>query len=227
MSKINIIILIILFINYSMLFSDESLNQPLNFIPMYGGDKISKEQKESNDKFVKDVIKDLGSRKNALEFALKRAWEYYYKEDLATSMMRFNQAWLLDPNNAEVFWGFGIILGDKNNMKDSVKYLEKALSFDPNNNKIMVDLAFAYTKSTYYIKMDEKEKNNILNEAIEYYEKAEKIDDKYYVLYNNWAVTLMILEKYQEALDKLNYLKSIGLKPNPDFVKNLEEKIRE
>lgn len=226
MKKLFLILFILLIICQLTLISEDSSRQPLNLIPMYGGDKITPKQKEINDKFIKDVINTAGSKEKALEFALMRAWEYLYKGDLDTSMMRFNQAWLLEPNNEEVFWGFGIISGQKNNMKDSVQYLEKAISLAPNNNKIMVDLAFTYTKLTFFIKLNDQEKNNYLNSAIMYYEKAEKIDNKYHVLYNNWAVTLMALEKYQEALDKLNYAISIGFKPNPNFIKDLEDKLK-
>lgn len=199
----------------------------LNTIPMYGGDKITMRQKRKNKIFVKDVIKAAGSKEKALEYTLAKAWELFYKGDLDTSMMRFNQAWLLDPDNVEVYWGFGVISGQKEKMADSIKYLQKALELDPENNRIMVDLAFTFTKLVFLYEGEDSRKVTLLIAANAIFEKAEEIDNTYHPLYNNWAVTLMALGKYREALDKLKYAQSIGFEPNPDFIKELEEKIEE
>jgi len=42
-------------------------------------------------------------------------------------MHRFNQAWLLAPNNPEVHWGFGSVLHDREKMCEAMKHYDTAL----------------------------------------------------------------------------------------------------
>ena len=41
--------------------------------------------------------------------ASDRGWSYAYQGRFDDAMRRFNQAWLLDPNNARALWGMGIV----------------------------------------------------------------------------------------------------------------------
>ena len=41
--------------------------------------------------------------------AAKRGWDYVGRGDLDTAMRRFNQAWLLYPQNADALWGMAIV----------------------------------------------------------------------------------------------------------------------
>ena len=82
--------------------------------------------------------------------AADRGWKYYESGDYATAMRRFNQAWLLDSDNAEAYWGMGLVIGQRarkeepeTNLESSVHCLELALAHAPDNGRIMGDLAFS------------------------------------------------------------------------------------
>jgi Tfp pilus assembly protein PilF len=47
------------------------------------------------------------------------------------AMRRFNQAWLLDSNNAEVYAGFAAVLHDQGKNCEAMKMMEDALSRNP------------------------------------------------------------------------------------------------
>ena len=45
--------------------------------------------------------------------ATHRGWEAYYQGDFDTAIKRFNQGWMFDRENPEVYWGFGLIMGQR------------------------------------------------------------------------------------------------------------------
>ena len=84
---------------------------------MYGNISKDAHLKEIDNKFINSVVEQFGSREIASKEHVKFAWYYYQNGDLKTAMKRFNQAWLLDPNNEEVFFGFGLLMSMKKNLK--------------------------------------------------------------------------------------------------------------
>src|SRR5690606_35085006 len=95
----------------------------------------------------------------------------FYKNDLETSMKRFNQAWLLDSLNADVYWGFGNLLGRQNQFQASIPYFEKSLKLKPNNSRVYESLATSYGHL-----FETTQKSATLNQAIEALKKANTLD---------------------------------------------------
>ena len=65
----------------------------------------------SNVVVLLESEKTFGDHKKASEYYVSKGWEYFYDNDDETSMKRFNQAWLLDNTNSQIYWGFGNLLG--------------------------------------------------------------------------------------------------------------------
>ena len=116
-----------------------------NVIPMYG---VSNEERyrqcpvdESNDAvFINSVTTMEG--KNKIE-AAKQFIEYgrvsISKGNLDVAMRRFNEAWLLDPNNADIYFGFAMVLYDKKEYGEVWKYVVKAESLGGIPNKDFIN----------------------------------------------------------------------------------------
>lgn len=102
--------------------------RPSNEIPMYGGEY--EPTVEINPAFSQD--------------AAARGWKAYYQGDLDTAIKRFNQGWMFDRENPDVYWGFGLIMGQRAqaegkpsyHLQESIKHLEKALDLDGDNQKM-------------------------------------------------------------------------------------------
>jgi tetratricopeptide (TPR) repeat protein len=111
--------------------SASTLAQPVDQIPMYGGMNRQADSTlhAADMKFVADTVKRYGSREKASMAASSNAFALYGKSENAQAMRRFNQAWLLDPNNPEVYWGFAAILHDQGEHCPAMLQFEKALSF--------------------------------------------------------------------------------------------------
>lgn len=190
---------------------------------MYGGITKSKEMIKCDNRFIKETIKSKGSRKKATSHCLKLGWHYLLKNDLNTSIKRFNQAWLLTPDHYEVFWGFGIILSRQNKFDDAMKMFKKAIYINQTNARLLSDLGYTFTgKALNDSNNGEKEK--YFNRSIRLYEKAVKIDPNIGQIYSQWAETLFFMENYKEAWDKIQVAKAKGASINPKMLKALEKK---
>tara|TARA_R110000868_G_C10812511_1_gene757958 strand:+ start:329 stop:979 length:651 start_codon:yes stop_codon:yes gene_type:complete len=116
----------------------------INLLPMYGEVEKCERQLELDNEFVLEASKKFKNRKEASEYFVSKAWEYFYKNDNDTSMKRFNQAWLLDKSNPQTYWGFGNLLGKKNKFDESIKFFKKSIDLDPNNAKVYECISVSY-----------------------------------------------------------------------------------
>jgi len=128
----------------------------INKIPMYGHVAKCKEQLDDDARFLAYCDK-LGTRKELSAHMIMRGWEYFKKNELDTAVMRFNQAWLLNSLNAEVYWGFADVLGKQQQFKNTLPLFKRALKLDPNNAQIWHDASisngnvFIETKDVKYL----------------------------------------------------------------------------
>ena len=193
--------------------------RPINEIPMYGGQHDP--EVEPNKEHSKS--------------AAKVGWKYYYEGDIDTAIKRFNQAWMFDRKSVDAFWGFGLIMGQRaqkedteSNLSESIKFLEKADELSKNNPRIIVDLAFSETLLGAFLKESKQsEFQKHFSKARILFQKAEKIDKDYPLIYSNWSILEFYEGNYSEAESKLNIAKRLGFKPSPDYEKDLEEKLKQ
>jgi len=103
---------------FSSIFIGEPVTRryPPNQVPMFDGKASDPESRRINDKFVDDALSKGYTRRRGAEEAVTRGFEFIDRDDYETAMKRFNQAWLLDPEYAEVYRGFAVLtfLRDRN-----------------------------------------------------------------------------------------------------------------
>jgi tetratricopeptide (TPR) repeat protein len=116
-------------------FVKQPVNQDarIDEIPMYGGIDRSKvpKLKAGDEKFISDVTAHFGSREKASVVWINQGYRFYRQDQIGMAMRRFNQAWLLNPNNPDVYAGFAAVLHDQKKSCDAMKMMEKALALDP------------------------------------------------------------------------------------------------
>ncbi len=86
---------------------------PINQLPMYGEREKTVEMKNADAELIAAVEKLGLTRPEAAKRAIQTGWSYWEKRDLATAMLRFNQAWLLDPENGNAYHGFALVTSDR------------------------------------------------------------------------------------------------------------------
>ncbi len=201
----------------------------MNEVPMYGNKPFTKEQKKLNDQVIVGVVQEAGSKKAALDRTIKLAWQYFYeKNDPATAMKRFNQAWLIDPNNDEVFYGFGVLVSMQGKTEEAISFYKKALEINPVHPMALANLARCYKDNAYAllqkkrIVAPDEEIESILREASLLYEKASQsaragselrltsLESDLSYIYYQWAVTLELDGKYAKAWEKIKLSRKYG-----------------
>src|SRR4051812_6858341 len=83
---------------------------PVNQQPMYGGIARTLRERITDQKFLSDVAKMGYTRVSGSDKSIDLGWQYFFKDDLPTAMMRFNQAWVQDPENGDAFHGFALVI---------------------------------------------------------------------------------------------------------------------
>ena len=154
--KIPLIILLFIWFTASRCVQSQCVDD-INKLPMYGGIKKCPEQIAADQAFLQDCDKTFKNRKDAADHMIKRGWQYFYAKKMDTSMMRFNQAWLLDSLNAEIYWGFGNLLGSEGKYKESIPFFDKSIKLNPANAHALNDESvsfgnlFMQTKDVQYL----------------------------------------------------------------------------
>jgi tetratricopeptide (TPR) repeat protein len=92
---------------------------PPNERPMYGG------VKQDDQKFIDSVIASGYTRKSGAQEAVARGFQSFEKSDYGPAMRRFNQAWVLDPDYAETYRGFALVLIARDRKPDEAEAMFK------------------------------------------------------------------------------------------------------
>ena len=132
----------VLFIILSNLSYAKNNKTPTNEIPMYGGISRTPYEKETDEKFIQSVLKEYGSKEVAFQKGFEFGWNYFYKGDYAAAMRRFNQCWLIDPDDSRIFNAFGMIAAERGNLKEAIDWYQKGA--DKGDPKAQFNLANSY-----------------------------------------------------------------------------------
>ena len=133
----------IIFISSS--FGQQDCPEKINLQPMYGKEKKCPGQIEADRIFLEAMDQEFhGDRKEASRERAERAWQYFYANIPDTCMMRFNQAWLLDSTNAEVYWGFANLLGKQKKFTESLLFFNRSLQINPENALVWESASLSY-----------------------------------------------------------------------------------
>lgn len=226
----------------------------INLIPMYGYPDIEKNawQKKMDEQFIRCVVADNSTAQSSVStvastptsscpnpFPTKAqasnamanlGWKYLRSGDGATAMKRFNQAWLLNENNYQAFWGFGTLSAMQNKLDKGISYFEKALSLLDNENqrsRLLNDTAEAYSMQGAY-QTDKTKSQASFARANALLEEAVKLALQNSNIYITWAISLYREENYPKSWEMVKKARSLsGRTIPPNFIEALTKKMPE
>ncbi len=192
----------------------------INLQPEYGNTQKTEEQIKSDNEFIEEILKHYKNKQEASKEMIKLGMNYLYvKGDFITAMKRFNQAYLLDKNNADVYYGYGTIYFNLGAFEEAELQYEKGLKINPDHSDILTDYGTIYLANYYETKSKES-----LNIAKEYLEKSLKSDKEN----SNTIYKLSIVHMYLGDCEKANkYLKSAKILNNPNVSEGFEKELKE
>jgi len=123
---------------------EEQAKTNVRLLPKYGNRSKTEHQKEADDRLIDSYVNQHGSRTKGSEVLISIGFEYLYRKDIKTAMYRFNQAWLLDSLNTDVYWGYGAVYFSLKQPALAMTQYEEGLSINPNNSRIITDKATIY-----------------------------------------------------------------------------------
>ena len=202
--------------------------------PMYGETEKDERFKKADDDFRKDMLKKFGSIDMAVNDILDKAWALFYQNDLVTAMMRFNQAWLLNPDYPDAYFGFAALLEMKGESAKAIRFYTTAAEKDKDNSRSFICLmliadckeqlndikgAIEALEKIKIFRSDDplvfKKSGNLYmtidqqTAALEAYTKAIQLDQRDPVTFHNRAYLYGIMEQYVNAI--MDYSMSISL----------------
>ena len=110
---------------------------PLNEKPFFGFAAKNSEEKAADEKFVNAVIGAAGSREKAFEEVTKRAWRAIQAGKIREAAIRFNQAFLISPEQSTVYHGFAVVAQARFNDLDAADELFRIALKQPNPVKAL------------------------------------------------------------------------------------------
>lgn len=157
---------------------NEQAKTNIRLLPKYGHVPKTDGQKEADTAFIEETLKLFPTNRKASQHLIELGFHYLYN-DVKTAMYRFNQAYLLDSTNTDIFWGYGgvyMILGDY--QKAQQQYIE-GLLLDSQNTHLLTDYGTYFMDQYYGLQpIDEKSALLQLDSAISYMTKSYQIDMK-------------------------------------------------
>ena len=181
--------------------------------PMYDDPdpRRGKSQKELDETLIKLIISQMGSREAAVAERVASAQIYFNSGYPNIAMRKFNQAWLLDPKNAKVYYGFGCILSSRKEFDGAIKMYTEAIELDPEYYE-----AYANRGLDYFNKQ-------ALDKAILDFKKEIEIRPNEGQTYNDRAVAYFFREEYDKVWLGVHKAETLGYAVNPEFIAEIKK----
>jgi tetratricopeptide (TPR) repeat protein len=190
--------------------------------PKYGHAIKSAAQKEADDKLINIYLKDLGTRRKGSDALITSGFDYLYKGNLRTAMYRFNQAWLLDSTNSDVFWGYASVYYTFKDYNRALRLLDEGLAINPSNAKIITDKG-----TIYFTKYHSSNDKDDLNKGVELLTRSYTIDPLNQNTLYKLSVCYFLRNDCEMAKRYFLECKRLGGKPiTDDFTKAILTKCR-
>jgi tetratricopeptide (TPR) repeat protein len=119
---------------------------------------------KSDSDYIKQLMASpqFKTRRDASNHMIGLGFQYYYRPDFKTAMYRFNQAYLLDSTNTDIFWGYGAIYMAFGQYELAQTQYLTGLSIDSTNTHLLTDMG-TYFMEQYYL-MAQMPKNDMVKE---------------------------------------------------------------
>lgn len=197
----------------------EEAKSNIRLLPKFGDAVKDEDQKEADQELIKDCIKQYGTRHKGSEQLVNLGFDYLYRGDPKTAMYRFNQAWLLDPENENALWGYAVIYFNFGDIENAMKQLSEGLELNPKSSNILTDIATIHV-IFFQTHNDQKE----LATALDLFTKSYAIDPKNQNTLFKLSNVYFMKEDCNNALKYYNECKALGGKPlTKEYIQDIEK----
>lgn len=189
--------------------------------PMYGGmDRQSVPAlKAADDELISGVSKAYGSREKGSDAFMEQGIRYYQQGDHSKAMKRFNQAWILNPRNPDVFWGFAIVIHEEDKYCEAKDMIDRAVELNLSKPVALADAGRIYSMCAVIdTALGDKGKALYFAKSESFYKRAssESPNDDY--IFGSWAIAHYLRGEYEQAWEKVAVERRLGGTPQRWFI---------
>ena len=196
----------------------EQESEGINTVPMYGG----RPKVPADQEFIETATKEAGSKEIASQQYVELGRNYLDTGHPKTAMKRFNQAWLLNPNNADVFLGFGSVALAQRDADGAIDMFNRAITLNPQYGKAMCLSCVAHLVKASKIGLASPTASPYIHKSAQLCEAGSVIEPQQELCYSTWATALFLQNQYAQAWDKVRKARALGGKTlSADFLKEL------
>ncbi len=203
-------------------------------LPMFGQPKIARTEnkKKADEGLIRDMTLRFGNRATASNALAEQGWTALRSGQTDLAILRFNQAWLLNPKNFRAFWGFGAVQSQRGRLSEAIELLETAreLLDDPTQRvALLCDLGTLHSEYAAHLPRDrELERAQHFVLANSRFSESLENNPKYAASWREWAISLYAQERYSEAWIRVKQAQDLRAEAfPPDFLKKLSAKMPE
>jgi len=199
MTRIQFFLLVFLFMGSFHLSSQQKVD---NTKPMFGEAEKDERYKKVDDEFRQSALQKFGNVDNAVNDYVKNAWALFHHNDLETAMKRFNQAWLLNPEFPDAYFGFAALLEMQGKNVEATRFYALGAKKDRDNRRTIV---------CYQRIAECKEQLGDIQGALNALSKLKTLNPNDVLSYKKAGYLHMTLDNYYLAL--ADYTKALELDP--------------
>ncbi len=204
-------------------------------LPRYGHLAKTQAEIEADSSFIKQIMSQpqFKTRRDASNHLIDLGFRYYYRPDFKTAMYRFNQAYLLDSTNTDIFWGYGAIYMGMGRFDLAKVQYETGLSIDPNNTHLMTDqgtyfmqqhAAMEMMPANEFVKNPKQEARKLMDSALYWLNKSYALNPNDANTSYKLSICYYNIQDCGNAWKYYDACKSLGGAPITDeYTKDLEK----
>lgn len=209
MSSVNLATMLISLIAFATVCPGAAAETPVNELPLFGGREKTPEQRRIDRDFVDEAIRAAGSRKAAYAQLIDRGWIALRQGSPTAAIRRFNQAYLIDSDDARAFAGLGAAVAGQGQFDQAVELLETAVRLDGRNGRLASDLGRAYLLRVTSGTPSMTARDEDLQQALRALDRAASLDPGIVEIYVNRAIVQLMLGRREAAAADLRRAEAI------------------
>ena len=145
--------------------------RPLRLQPLFGGLALPEAGKLIGAARLEAIAASFASREEASAFLSTKGYEYLAEGQPDTAVYRLNLAWLLNPRNAAVYRGLGVVASSGPNPNVAVNLLAQGLALAPTDPLMLADLG-----SAHLLRFEQTHKKKDLAAGLAFLQRATAAD---------------------------------------------------
>jgi tetratricopeptide (TPR) repeat protein len=207
-------------------------------LPRYGHLRKTEQEIKADSDYIRQMmaLPQFKSRREASNHMIGLGFQYYYRPDFKTAMYRFNQAYLLDSTNTDIFWGYGAIYMAFGQYALAKRQYEDGLSIDSTNTHLLTDLATYYMEHYYLtvqmpandiIKDPKAQAKEFMDSALHYLHKSYELDPKDVNTVYKLSICYWNIDDCQNAWKYYDECVALGGRPiREDYTSDLKKRCK-